>query len=149
MTLYTTPDRTRYFLVPDEVDLPPGDLVIRTFVGHERPGQERSVDPGAIAAHEVSEDEARAWAKDQLGDVLGDVRERVQGFAERLRERTAELRAENRSTWAGMSGDPELRDAASRIREGIKDVGRALQRLAREGRERGTGEPPDPPGEEG
>jgi hypothetical protein len=146
--LYTTPDRTRYFLVPDDVDLPPGDLTIRTCVGRERPGQERSVDAAAAASYEVSEDEARAWARDELEDVLGDVRERVLGFAERLKGRTAELREDNRQAWAGVSDDPEIRDAATRIRDGLKDVGRALQRLAKEGKERARAEG-EPPPEEG
>ena len=144
MTLYTTPDRTRFFLVPDDTDLPAGDLRIRTFVGNQRPGQERSVDEATLVSFEVGEDEARAWVKEELSVVLGAARERVMGFAERLKQRTAVLRDENRRTWGGVSEDSELQDAANRVRDGLKDVGRALQRLAKEGQERARAEPADP-----
>lgn len=147
-TLYTTPDRTRYFLIPDDADVPEGALTIRSFVGRERPGRVRSADEAAAVAYEVSEDEARSWVKEELGDVLGDVRERVLGFAERLKERTAGLREANRTTSTDAAADPELRDAATRIRDGLKDVGRALQRLAREAREQGRSEAGQPPDEE-
>lgn len=143
MTLYTTPDRTRYFLVPDDAALPSGDLRVRTFVGTQKPGRERLVDEATIVSFEVGEDEARAWVKEELGDVLGDVRERVLGFAERLKERTAALRDENRASWGGVTEDSELQDAATRIRDGLKDMGRALQRLAKEGKERARTEPSD------
>jgi hypothetical protein len=146
--LYTTPDRTRYFLIPDDADVPEGALTLRSFVGRERPGRARSVDEAVAVAFEVSEDEARTWVKGELGDVLGDVRERVLGFAERMKGRTADLREENRATWPDVADDPELRDAATRIRDGLKDVGRALQRLAKEAREQSRTEGGQPPEEE-
>jgi hypothetical protein len=152
MNLHTTPDRSRYFLVPEDAELPPGELTVRTFVGQERPGRERSVDEAAVSPYEVSEEEARAWVKEELGDVFGQVRETVLGFTERLKERTAELREENRRVWDEAAEDPELQDAADRIRGGLKDLGSALRRLAKEGMERAESAregSPDAPSEEG
>jgi hypothetical protein len=154
MTLYTTPDRTRYFLIPEDTDIPAGDLVLRTFAGHER-----SVDPEAVERHEVSEAEAREWAKDELEDVFGEMREKILGFTDRLKGRTAEMREENRRVWGAAADDPELAEATDRIRSGLKDLGRAIQRLAKDGMERAEaegGEPssdpetedPTPPGPE-
>lgn len=89
MGYYTTPDRTRHFLVPEEADLPEGALPLRT-----PSGRERTVDPEAVAPYEVTEAEAKAWLKDQLADVLGEARSGVLGFVGRLRQRTAALREE-------------------------------------------------------
>jgi hypothetical protein len=139
-TLYATPDRTRRFLVPDDAALPPGDFVIRTAAGRER-----TVDEAALAPYAVTEEEAKAWAKEQLGEVFGELRGQTLGFVERLRAKTAELREENRATWEQAAADApdDVKDAAEKLRGMLKDLGQTLQRAARE---HGAGAPPaDPP----
>jgi hypothetical protein len=54
-TLFHTPDRKRWFLVPSHVTLADGALRVRQLAGAER-----SVEEG-IAAHEVDEAAAKAW----------------------------------------------------------------------------------------
>jgi hypothetical protein len=92
--IWSTLDRARRFIIPDDAELPPGDFALRTATGRAA-----SVDEAAVLPFEVSDDEARAWAKAQLGGVLGELRGRTLGFAERLRRRTAEMREENRAAW--------------------------------------------------
>jgi hypothetical protein len=141
--LYTTPDRTRHFLIPDDAALPPGDLLLRTSTGRER-----AVAEAAVAEYEVTEEEAREWAKEQLGEVFGEMRGRILGFTDRLKQRTAEIREENRRTAEEGMADapPEVREALGRLRSGLRDLGQAIQRVAKENlREaEGKAEPDEP-----
>lgn len=138
-TLWFDAARARRFIVPDEAELAPGPFVLRTSLGRER-----AVDEAAALPFEVSAEEAQAWAKEQLGGVLGEVRGKALGFVERLRERTAAMREENRRTWEqGVADAPEeVREAAERVRAGLRDLGQALQRAARE---HGAGPDATPP----
>jgi hypothetical protein len=139
-TLWFDAARARRFLVPDEAELPPGDFAVRTSLGRER-----TVDETALAPFEVTAEEAKAWSKEQLGAVLGEVRGKAMGFVERLRERTAEMRGENREAWErGVAGAPDdVKAAAGKVRDGLRDLGEALQRAARA--HTGETEPPAPP----
>jgi hypothetical protein len=53
--LWFTPDRARFFLVPPDFELPPGDLTVRTL--QATAGR---FDEAALAAHEVEAGDARA-----------------------------------------------------------------------------------------
>jgi hypothetical protein len=53
--LWFTPDRTRFFLVPPDVELPAGDVAVRNL--QATAGR---FDDAALAAHEVDAEEARA-----------------------------------------------------------------------------------------
>lgn len=54
--LFHTPDKSRWFLVPDEVSLPDGAMSVVSFTR-----QARSVDEAVIVAFEAEPHEARAW----------------------------------------------------------------------------------------
>lgn len=133
---WTTQDRTRHFIVPDDAELAPGGLALRTSTGRER-----TVDEAAVLPCEVTEEEARAWAKAQLGEVFGEIREQTLGFVERLRQKTAAMREENRRTWEQAVADapPEVREAGGHLRDLLKDLGATLRQAARE---HGAGSPP-------
>jgi hypothetical protein len=135
-TLWSDAAHTRRFIIPDGAELPPGEFAIRTAGGRAA-----SVDEAAVLPYEVSEDEARVWAKEQLGGVLGELRGRTVSFVEDLRRRTAEMREENRAAWEkGLAGaSPEVRDAAARLGDRLRDLGEALRRAARE---HGSAAPP-------
>ena len=138
--IWSTPERTRRFIIPDDAELAPGDFVLQTATGRER-----SVDAAAVVPYEVTEEEATAWAKEQLGQVFGEIRGKTLGFVERLRQRTAEMREENQRAWEeGVADAPaEVHRAAARIRDSLRDVAETLRRAARE---HGAGAPPtDPP----
>ena len=65
-TLWSHSDKTRQFLIPDTLQLPPGDYMLRTATEREQ-----RVDPAALIPYEVSAEQAQAWAKAQLGEVTG------------------------------------------------------------------------------
>jgi hypothetical protein len=74
-TLYLTPDNARYFLVPEGASLPAGDFVIRTFTGDQQ-----SVDPAALAAFEVPEQQAKRYVHADMSQTLEQVKSTVSGF---------------------------------------------------------------------
>lgn len=129
VTHWTTPDRARHFILPDDAALAPGAFALRTSTGRER-----SVDEAAVAPYEVSEDEARAWATEQLGQAFGEIRGQTLDFVQRLRQKTADLRAENRRAWDQAVADapPEVREAGSHLRGLLKDLAATLRQAARE-----------------
>lgn len=79
-TLWTDPARSRYFVLPDEEQLPPGEFVLRTLTGREL-----RVEEASAAAFEVSEAEAREWVKAEFGELLDGVRAGVERFVEKLK----------------------------------------------------------------
>jgi hypothetical protein len=85
-TLWTTPDRDRFFLVPEDLELTAGPFLIRT------PTERRaSVDEAGLRVFEVSEEDAKAWAKAQLGGMLDDVRGAIDRFTDTLHRKAREL----------------------------------------------------------
>jgi hypothetical protein len=128
-THWTDAARARHFIIPDDAVLAAGDLALRTATGRER-----SVDESAVAPFEVAEEEAHAWAKEQLGAVFGELRGQTLGFVEQLRQKTAEMRAENRRTWEQAVADapPEVREAGAHLRDMLKDLGATLRKAARD-----------------
>jgi len=63
--LWSNTDRTRQFSIPEALQLPPGEFVLRTGTGREQ-----RVDPTALVTFEVSAEQAQAWAKAQLGEAM-------------------------------------------------------------------------------
>jgi hypothetical protein len=66
--LWFSLDRSRRFLVPEQVSLAKGGYPIRDPAGHQR-----TVDPVQLGAFEVSAAATDAWAKAELGRVLGSL----------------------------------------------------------------------------
>ena len=64
-TLLSDQTRTRHFLIPDNENLPSGDFILRTLTGRQQ-----NVDPEALEPYEISQEQAKAWLKDQFGQVL-------------------------------------------------------------------------------
>lgn len=93
-TLYATPDRARFFHVPDDARLPPGDLVVRSLTG-----KKLEADPIALDVYEVPEDEAMRIARELLG-----------GFADKVRAVTM-------SAAAALAKPPPLDPDAVKARE--------------------------------
>jgi len=68
----------RFYLVPDGEELPGGSFTISNLSGLTR-----SVDQARLEPFEITEEQARQWARDQLGQALGEVRNAVdEKFAE-------------------------------------------------------------------
>lgn len=76
--LWSTATSERYFLVPADFLFLPGELVITNLIG-----ESAAVDFNNIVPFEITEEQARQWARDQLGQALGEVRNAVdEKFAE-------------------------------------------------------------------
>jgi hypothetical protein len=86
VTLRFTHDRRRHFLIPDHCDLAEGDLVLMT-----PSGDDCSVRGDDVAPFEVTEEQARRWAKDQLGQTLDELRTGIDDKLAELRQRLADF----------------------------------------------------------
>ena len=118
-SLHFTPDRRRYFLVPDGTELTPGDLVVTTQVG-----QERSVQPEEVEPFEVTGDQARAWAKVELANTLDELKTNIDTGLAKLR---AQLEAKDQTPIDASS--PVTPNAVS----AIVDLLTALPRVVGQG----------------
>ena len=105
-TLWSDESGTRWFLVSDDVRLPPGDFAIRT-----RSGRRAEVAEGALAGCEVDHERAVAWLQSQLDPAVDVLKDFAATGAARLRETAAELRSENvdarrqlADAWATLRG---------------------------------------------
>jgi hypothetical protein len=68
-TLYAAEDRKRFFHVPDDARLPPGDFIVRSLTG-----KKLAADPVALDVYEVPEAEAMKLAQEVLGSFAEKVR---------------------------------------------------------------------------
>jgi hypothetical protein len=74
--LWITLDRSQFFLVPGGRDLLLGPLVLANLKGARR-----FVAPDEARPYEITEDQARRWARDELGKTLDELK---QGIDEKL-----------------------------------------------------------------
>jgi hypothetical protein len=72
-TLWRDEAGGRFYLVPADADLPPGDLLLRAGATRRQ-----AVDAGAAASLEVSRDEARAFLDARLDGFVAGVKRRVE-----------------------------------------------------------------------
>ena len=122
-TLWSDPDRTRFFLIPDADELPEGAYELRTVVGRQRHVAEE-----AVGAYEVSRDEAREWLKSQFGDVLDEAKTKILGFLDKARKAS---RARAEATLGEMPPEERQRGA-----ESLEALAAGLERAAAKGGER-------------
>jgi hypothetical protein len=64
-TIWTDPDRTRYFLLPDPLVLPEGSYAIRAPLG-----KQQSVDPQSLLLYEITEQQAKVWVASELTGII-------------------------------------------------------------------------------
>jgi hypothetical protein len=95
--IWRTADGARWFLLPEAVEGPPGELVLRS-----PDGRGASVHPAWARPFEVGEEEGRAFAKEELGAALGELREGIDGRLAELRGKLDE--AKRRSASGGEAG---------------------------------------------
>lgn len=72
MELWNSEDRTRWFLIPGTIEWPMGTVRIQGLFG-----KHADVEPFWLTPFEITEEQARQWARDQLGQALGEVRNAV------------------------------------------------------------------------
>ena len=68
-TIWSDIDRSRFFLIPNDRQLPVGDFELRTVTGRKQ-----QVEESAIIEFEISRDEAKIWLKEQFGEVLSSAK---------------------------------------------------------------------------
>jgi hypothetical protein len=86
MSVWSTIDRQRWFILPDSLSAEPGSLTIRSLAG-----QTADVDPAWAASFEASEDQARRWAKNELGNTLSELKAGVDEKLGELRQQLADF----------------------------------------------------------
>lgn len=84
-SLWTTADRSRWFLVSEGKPLPAGTTLI-----HKLCGGQALVDPAWLVPFEVTEDQARRIAKHQLGQTLEQLKDGIDETLAGLRRQLAE-----------------------------------------------------------
>lgn len=112
MELWNSEDRTRWFLVPSTIVWPMGTLRIQGLFG-----KHTDVDPYWLAPFEITEEQARQWARDQLGQALGEVRSVVD---EKFAEWRKKLDEFNQTPYGKDSGVTP--DAASGLLDLLKQL---------------------------
>ncbi len=71
-TLWSDTDRNRFFLIPDDRELPSGDFELKTVTGRHQ-----QVEENAITEFEIGRDEAKTWLKEQFGELLSSARKGI------------------------------------------------------------------------
>lgn len=115
MQLWHTEDRKRWFLLPEERELARGSLEIRSLTGETSHADEQ-----ALSAYEVSEDQARRWAKDELAQTLDVLRG---GIDEQLGEWRGRLEAFKKQPAGESTGSA---DAAPALLDFLKELPRVI-----------------------
>jgi hypothetical protein len=110
--LWSTQDRSKWFLLPYDSLLRPGTLVVRSL-----DGQTRDVDPIWIATFEVTEEQMHRWAKDELGYALDELKT---GIDERLADLRRQLDEKSRTPI--MDNTTVTPNAASALFELLKKL---------------------------
>lgn len=64
-TIWTDPNRARYFLLPDSLTLPAGPYSIRAPLG-----KRQTVDPDSLLPYELSEQQAKVWLASEITGLL-------------------------------------------------------------------------------
>ncbi len=80
-TLYASENPQRFFLIPEEANLPPGTLNLRNLMG-----EKRGVDELVASAFEIGEEEAKEHARVVMADVGRKAKAVLAGAGQVLRE---------------------------------------------------------------
>ncbi len=115
-SIWRTADGRRYFLIPDTRPPVAGPLEI-VSLDHKT----ASVSPDWIAPFEITEEQARRVAKDQLGEALTEIRGAIDGKLADLRQRLDEFNRTPASSETSVTPD-----AASALFDLIKELPRAI-----------------------
>jgi len=103
-SLWKNLSSNHFFIIPDEIELPAGDLAIRNLIG-----ERRKADGASLAPYEVTEKQATEWMKGKVGNLLEGVRGWLDNAVDRL---------------TGVDDDPigALREAADRARHLAEEI---------------------------
>lgn len=137
-TLYHTPNKQRWFLVPSEMSLSEGALCVRRFAG-----KEQCVDD-AIAAYEVGEEAAKAWLDDRFsagvakaGEAFGTLVSRLAARGASVPEPIARARPDVKQVLGSSPGDiytdpARAQEAALRLFGWVSELLKPPEQAARD-----------------
>ena len=78
-TLWSNIERSRFFLIPNDHQIPDGDFLLRTITGRQM-----EVDPNALESFEVNRDEAKSWLNSQFGKVVEEAKGKLTNYLTNL-----------------------------------------------------------------
>jgi hypothetical protein len=114
-SLWHAADRSRWFLVPRGVTLPEGDLAIRTLMGDPA-----TVDAQGLVPYEITEEQARRWARDQLGRTLEELKRGIDEKLSELRHKVEDIK--RRPVKEGTTITPEAPSALGSLLKQLPSV---------------------------
>ncbi|MEM6253798.1 MAG: hypothetical protein AAF821_12830 [Cyanobacteria bacterium P01_D01_bin.156] len=116
-TVWSNSERSRYFLIPDECELPAGDFQLRTTTGRQQ-----TVDEAALTEYEISREEAKAWLKEQFGQILGSAKTGILDGIKRWRspQATADQPKSEPANTRPVTALSELEDLLNQSTEQIR-----------------------------
>jgi len=80
-SIWTDPDRSRYFLLPDSLTLPIGPFAVRAPLG-----KRQSVNADGLLPYELSEQQARVWVASEITGILGAIPKESAHLGDKLME---------------------------------------------------------------
>jgi len=131
-TLYANPSQTRFYLIPDDAEVPSGGLVLRSLTGRRK-----DVALDAVEVYEISEDRAKEITRLEIGRLtrqatgfLAGVGAFMQGVADRAKEHPEPPphgpREANVAEALGITPD-QLRNDPEAVIDGLKRMWSGLQ----------------------
>ncbi len=102
MNLYTSTLQTKYYLIPNDLDLPDGDFAIRSASG-----EEQFVAENAISQFEVNEEAIKTHLKAEMGTALDQVKESLVGSVQLGLAKARQEIATQREVQAAEDNQPE------------------------------------------
>ena len=104
-TLWSDVERSRFFLIPGDRQIPPGDFPLRTITGRQM-----EVEPNALAPFEISREEAKTWLNSQFGQVLEEAKGKLTNYLRNLGKSASKSQPESEQkqadTEAKTSSEP-------------------------------------------
>ncbi len=85
VSLWTNSNRSRYFLIPDDQELPDGDFILCTLKGHEK-----KVDYIALNSFEITDSEAKAYLQAEMNQAMEEAKNAFASFMSFSAEATQE-----------------------------------------------------------
>ena len=74
-TLWSDMERSRFFLIPQDHQISPGEFSLRTITGRQI-----KVEPNALAPFEISREEAKIWLNSQFGQIVEEAKGKITNY---------------------------------------------------------------------
>jgi hypothetical protein len=135
-TLYADPSQTRFYWIPDDAAIPPGELVLRSLTG-----KRLDVSAAAVQDYRITEEQAKELTREVVARASKTASALLAGLGGMLQEaskRAAEVgrpppgdREPKVADALGVTED-QLRNDPDAVVEGIKRAGQGLQQVLKE-----------------